>query len=119
MFSFKLGAMLKEKEALDTFKSELGEFNFPQTLKIENLMPFALVHSPLNVFISGHLSSTGNCVAEVTFPTFGHLVQFANDVETVAKLNNYQSAVIISSVSTNAPTSETPETHKKRTKKGA
>lgn len=99
MFEFVIGSHLAPKQALNTLKSEYGEFNFPQVIAVENLMPRDVVSSVNSLFLDSNLKQNGKTKAEIKFQTFGHLMQFVSDMEFIAKLNKYERAIKLSSAS--------------------
>lgn len=95
---FVIGANLTPNEALNTLQGKYGEFSFPKTLAVENLMPMDIVEPWIGLFLDSNIKEKGVSKGEFTFPTFGHLMKFETDMETLAKLNGYARAVIIDDV---------------------
>lgn len=93
---FVIGANLQPNEALETLKDKYGEFDFPKTLLVENLMPMDIVDPWIGLVLDGNIKQNGVSKGEFKFPTFGHLMKFEADMEALAKISGYARAVVIS-----------------------
>lgn len=93
---FVIGANLQPNEALETLKDKYGEFDFPKTLRVENLMPMDIVDPWIGLSLDGNIKQKGVSKGEFNFPTFGHLMKFEADMEALAKISGYARAVVIS-----------------------
>ena len=91
---------------LAALADEIGEFSFPQSLNIRNLMPCAIVDSWIDLYLDSNLRENGKISGEFYFPTFGHLMKFATDMQAVAKRSGFESAVEISKVSSSQSAQE-------------
>lgn len=114
MFQFEIGAAVSDLEMNAQLKQGLGEFSFPKSIMIENLMPIPIVDATIGVVsLDGNLKVDGKTRGEFEFPTFGHLARFADNMLTIAKLNDFKQAILIS-----AETAESDEkTAVKKTRK--
>lgn len=96
MFEYVIGCQTLGEEMAEKLK-ELGEFDFPRSVFVENLMPFPLVDSSIKptLVLDSNLKANGVSRNNFTFPTYGHLLRFCDNVLTLTKLNNFDSGLAI------------------------
>lgn len=117
MFQFEIGASVSDTEMNAQLKQGLGEFSFPKSVTVENLMPIQIVDTTIGVVsLDSNLKIGGKTRGEFEFPTFSHLARFADNMLTVAKLNGFEMALLLS---VDEPESKTESAGKKTRKSKA
>lgn len=122
MFQFEIGASVSDTEMNAQLKQGLGEFSFPKSVTVENLMPIQIVDTTIGVVsLDSNLKIGGKTRGEFEFPTFSHLARFADNMLTVAKLNGFETALLLSvdELAVDEPESKTESAGKKTRKSKA
>lgn len=89
-----IGAGLSSDQLAAQLQNDFEGLSFPQSVVVENFMPFSLIDTAGGViYLDGNLKADGVTQGEFSIDSLGHLIGFADNMLTLAKLNAFEQAV--------------------------